>query len=518
MDWLENLFNMTPNAVGDARREIEPAVAGYRNANGSFDPNAIRDMVPKEVQGEADLQMKLADMRRQALISHKPEPMTGLKWLGGVLGEAAVPVAYAQGNTGYANAMNGQTPFAKYNARVAGYEDDAAKAKIDITDKALSGVGDSAIGYMQKVREKRESARQMVAKTIAVARIRGGAAGEAEAAKSAATYLRSLGLKEDADSIESNYGAKASPVGQPTVLDQSALPDVPGIAVAGGGQAAGQSPALSAPQSLQAPQSGPSLLSPKRATAAQLEPYDPDAAKALLAEAEIDEKPGLAGAVKSAEVEAEGIAKTEAKRQSSIASSDKVGALFDQLASYADVPGMDSYTGSIQGSSVAPYTTDYLAALSPGNQATPAIRDMIKGGQMALVAILKNNIRTPGEGSQDQREFQAVIDTIGDMTNANTVDDYWAKLRDAKTRVENLTGVAIPAKDKRLSAVPKEQETPVPAPAAAPAIGTVKQGKDGNYYTYGSGGWYPTQAPPQARPIPHRFVGPTPSKPSAGGL
>lgn len=457
MSWLDDIFGQIPNAVGETRAKIEPAVAPYRSPNGSLDPNAIRDMLPKEVQGEADLQMKLAEMRRQAIDTYKPEPLRWNQWLGGALQEASIPVAYAQGNSGYGQTMLGNTVLAKHVARNNAYADDAAKMRLDVTDKSLTGIGDSAIQYMQKVREKKEAARQMVAKTIAVAQIRGGPEAQAQAAKSGAAYLRSIGLNAEAEALEKTV-APSPPQVAPTTSVPSVVPSVPGIAVAspmgpqGGGvvlpptqgavRSIAPTPATTAPQN---------IISPKREIANQIRPYDEDTAKALDKEAEIDEAGPLEGVKQAAKEQSQINAEIAGIRQKAEAAAPKVGSLFDTLAGYGDIKGMDYYTGSIQGSFLAPYTTDYLSALAPGNEASPAIRDMIKGTQMALVSLLKNNIRAKGEGSQDQREFQAVIDTIGDMTNANTIEDYWTKLKDAKARVESLTGVSIPTKDPRLS-------------------------------------------------------------------
>lgn len=479
MSWLDDIFGQTPNAVGDARAQIEPTIAQYRAPNGSLDPNAIRDMLPKDVQGEADLQMKLAEMRRQAVDAYKPEPLKWNQWLGGALQEASIPVAYGQGNSGYGQSMLGNTVLAKHVARNNSYADDAAKMRLDVTDKSLSGIGDSALQYMQKVREKREAARQMVAKTIAVAQIRGGPEAQAQAAKSGAAYLRSLGLTSEAEALEKTVtpAAPAVPTTSPSVPSA-----VPGITVAppmpsanaGPGPVVPSSPQSAAPVSVQASPmpsaSPPNIISPKREIANLIRPYDEDTAKALDKEAEIDETGPLEGVKQAAKEQAQTDAEISGVRQKAAASAPKVGNLFDTLASYGDIKGMDYYTGSIQGSSLAPYTTDYVSALAPGNEATPAIRDMIKGTQMALVSLLKNNIRSKGEGSQDQREFQAVIDTIGDMTNANTVDDYWLKLRDAKARVESLTGVSIPTKDPRLSPLPNVEGAPISNEAARTSV------------------------------------------------
>lgn len=333
MSWIDDLFGMTPNAVGQANSETAQASAPYRNADGRLDPNAVRALVPGDVQGEADLALKLGNMRIDAMKGYEPKPLKWNQWLGGVLQNASIPVSYAQGNTSYGGAMTGNTVLDEHRKRAVDYEDVRNKGLFEINDKTLSGVGESALTYMQEKRKKREEARTLVAKSIAVARARGGDV--AAALKSGADYLRSLGLQSDAESLEKGYGPSHSvqppmaggaqigpgsggpaqpssapgigtPAPQAAIQSSAVLPQGPagaGPAVAGGGvgQPQGQN---QSPQSILealSQGSGSPLTSGVRETAALVAPYDEETAKLLQKQAENEEAAPIAGAKKLAE-------------------------------------------------------------------------------------------------------------------------------------------------------------------------------------------------------------------------
>jgi hypothetical protein len=461
MGWLEDIMPFTvPNAAGDARRDMEPKVAGYRGENGRFDPTTITQGLPPEIQGDADMIMKVGEARRQAVDAYRPEPLSWNKWFGGVLQEASVPIGYATNNREYAMQMMPRTILKQHQAQQTGYEDERRGVLSRINDDTVTGVGNAAMEYNKNKRERSRAAKEMVAKSIAAASARGPDA-VAEATKMAAQYLRGLGMKEDADSLERMVptGPAAAMPSQPSGPAPGGTPGVPGISVTppqGGPAPQAGAPAGGMPQAA-GPQGSGVPLSPKRRLAELVAPYNEQAAKSLLQEAEIEEAPGLEGAKQAAKEFATAEQARQTKVDNANVMAPKLGQMFDALDTYADVDGIENYTGAIEGSAAAPYTTDLINGLRPGNKASPALRDQIRGTQMALVALLKSNIRTPGEGSQDQREFQAVIDTIGDMTNANTIEDYHAKLLDSKRRVEMLTGVTIPTQRPRLSTLSSEE-------------------------------------------------------------
>ena len=528
MGWLEDMLPFTvPNAAGDARRDMEPQVASYRGDNGRFDPTALTQGMPPEVQSDADMIMRVGEARRQAQEGNRPEPLSWNKWLGGALQEISVPVAYAQGNRAYGAQMMPNTILKQDLARRAGYEDERRGALSRINDDTAVGVGNAALEYTKSQRDRRRAAKEMIAKSIAAASARGPEA-VADATKMASQYLRGLGLNDDAAALErmSPAAAPSAPpaAGGPSMAPPGGSSGVPGTV--------GTPPSLPggpAPQAQGMPQAGgppPSSvpLSPKRRLAELVAPYNEEAAKSLLKEAEIEEAPGLEGAKQGAKDYATAQQARQTKIDNAQVMAPKVGQLFDQLDTYADVKGLENYTGAIEGSAAAPYTTDLINGLRPGNQASPALRDQIRGTQMALVALLKGHIRTPGEGSQDQREFQAVIDTIGDMTNANTIEDYHAKLLDSKKRIEMLTGTPIPTQRQRLSTqsdadmgAPGEQPNPnAPArtsvPAASMPIGAERTKViDGAPVTFVKtpNGWVEKTAPtPDQRSVPMNRAGP----------
>lgn len=505
-EWWEQLLGMTPNAVGAARADIEPSVAPYRAANGSLDPNALRNLVPEGARDEADLQIKMGQMRNQALDSYKPKPLSWNQFLGGALQEISVPVAYAQGNSGYAQQMMPNTGLKKYQARVNGYEDDANAARLKSADETITGVGDTSLAYMKQRREKLESARDMVAKKIAAAGYEGGPAAQREAAKPLASYLRTLGMTDYADALEKQYGGPAVPsspnasVTQGSASTPSASVGAPSAMPSVSTSNVGAPPATAA--SLTSSQQ--SLVSPKRRLAAQIKDLDPARYDVLMKEADLEEAGPKAAAIKSAETLAEGSANRENKVLMANENSVKVGQMLDRLAGYGDVDGVENYTGAIEGSSFAPYTTDLIAGFRRGNDATPGLRDQIRGTQSALVSILKPFLRTPGEGANSDRDVQIIMDAVGDLTNANTIDDYWSKLSDTKERIEALTGAKIPTQSERfLTKEDEEVEVPnrisekiPPIDVGTLAIGEVRKTRDGSWARkIGPGKWIGVEAP-----------------------
>ncbi len=504
---------LVPNAVGDARKDIEPSVSQYRGTNGRLDPNAIMPLVPDEEKPGAELAIKIGEMRRQALDNYsRPNPLTWNQHLAGALQEISVPIAYAQGNRSYAEHMMPNTILKKHQARTTAWEDESRKTALGINDETLSGIGNSALEYHKTVRARRQAAKEMAAKSIAAASARGPEA-VAQATKMAAEYMRSIGMTQDAEALEKRVSTPPVPGGGGPVGGAVSTP-VPGISVTQPQQAQqGMAPQVQNPDAPQRQMSSapnfPVPLSPKRAMAELIMPYNEDAGKAMLKEAETEEAPGLEGAKEAAKEYAKAEQARQTKFDNANEMAPKVAGLFDQLDKYADVAGMENYTGAIEGSMIAPYTTDFINSIRPSNKATPAIRDQIRGTQMALVALLKNTIRTPGEGSQDKQEFQAVIDTIGDMANANTLEDYHTKLRDSKQRIELLTGVKIPTQSKRLSAesdatideTPQRTSVEKSPPAASMPIGATRTKMiNGAPVTFEKtvNGWVEVETQPQA--------------------
>ena len=509
MAWWDELLGMTPNAAGAANAANEPVVGKYRDASGRLDPNAIAGLGPAELADDARSRVAYANAAREMLPPE--EKLTWNRAIGNVLSAASVPVAYAQGNTQYGSAMTGNTLADQWNAQQDESRGARRKAEFGLDAGVLSSQSDAASAYHTTRREKRESAKQTVANAI----LSTPKEQRAEAIQTAKTYLQGLGYKDLADSLESEFAGSSAGVASASPATQSApsvTSEVPGTVVDGGSPA---SPAVTpAPMPSGQPQASAATsapyFSPKRAEAELIAAYNPERAKVLMDEAKIEEEPYQAAAKKKAETLAESEADRQGQERDMAGTATKVGELFDLLGDYGDTPGVDYYTGALDSSAIAPYTTDLLAKVMPYNQASPAIRDQIRGTQMALVALLKKNIRAKGEGSQDQREFQAVIDTVGDMTNANTVEDYWRKLADAKQRVEALTGVKIPTTNKRLSAENLEtvdgpaagaNEPAARVPAATAQIGETRM-KSGVPYVKTAEGWVPQR---QSAPVAPRF-------------
>jgi hypothetical protein len=536
-DWWNSPMGKSP--VATARDELEPVVGPMRNGAGSLDPANVTPAYLKKygIAPSASTDVReiigLGQMRSDAMKdTYKLPAPSPLEFLGSAMSAASVPVAYAQGNTAFGNSMAGRTLADQAVARKTKYQDLAAQDHRDIVADTFGSV-DKTVQSIQANRRERQQRALSGAEVL----IRQGKTADA------ITLLKTNGLTDHATELESRLKGAAQGQGpgfQNAPATQPATPPggpvsspVPGISITspqGAAPAAGPgAPAMPGapgpsgppgpPQASGVAGMGIPAYQPSPEAKKLLEDAAfaesmgrPDLAKQMEEQAKLIDTPRSEAAKSQAQKLGEGEAERTNKEIKNFEAAPKVGELFDMLGKYSDVKGFDYYTGAWQGSSdYAPFFTDNLAALDPSNKASPAIRDQIRGTQMALVNILKANIRTPGEGSQDQREFQAVIDTIGDMTNANTEKDYRQKLNDAKARVEAFTGVSVPTShkvfDTRTSAA-ADQETAAPGASAAPAaqapMGEVRLFKDGVRRQKTPSGWVPVgeqSAPPPVQPV-----------------
>lgn len=520
MAWWEKLFEPMPtgNLVGDTLSAINgsPAVSAARSEAGSFDPNKIKMAMPESYrEGVAPYVETLTGLanQRQAAIeqAYKMPDSTWMQGLGRALSAISVPVGYAQGSS-YGPAMLGRTEQDIYNRRSDVYQDRLNAARAQGVDSLYSGLGQSAVDYISKTNERTREARLQAARIIQAARQTGDPNAIARAEAMARQILEVNGVSERTGSSavpKSAIGAPAAAVGSastgavPTGVPGTVMTPPTGAPPAG----AGTDVEIGVP-SVVAPVA-PAAGSPEaRAAALRADAMWMDEAglkkqaEENRKEAERLEEPGQKGKVKYAEKAAEASVERQTKEILSEENAGKAGEYLDILAGYSKVPGVDYYIGPIQGSSFAPYTSDLAAAIVPGNEANPGLRDQIKGTQMALVALLKGNIRVPGEGSQDQREFQAVIDTVGDMSNARNVAQLREKLVDAKKRIEVLIGRKINTRDdiyktdaRTSVAGAAKDEQPVP-PASLTVGRTATNQKTGEKMMWDGEKWVRMSASP----------------------
>lgn len=450
-----------PDVMTGLNKVVDGFFGSSRSPSGSFDPNRVESIIsklPAEQQEEARLKFALA--KEQSDLFNKSRPNTSNFNLGNIfqgLGAVAYmtsknPQVWSHSQAALNRIYQGNDDREK-SARA--YDMAGMKAYSDV----LGDLGDSAADTMRKKREKRDAAVQAASDMVKKA----NPGNQAFALEKAAQMLELNGFELEAREFrrrakQMGGAAPAPQAGSPTA-GNVVLGSEPAYEGARGTQRV--TPANpSDPGQVGTPGYVPQPMSANRSIYGD---YDARI-KALLNERNRREIQGVstkdlddeiatigniveAGPKEFAQQRNKMRAEDAAKAERGAETAQKAGGFLDKLHEYSNVPGIDYYIGPIQGSSVAPYTTDLLAGLARGNEANPALRDQIKGTQMALVSLLKERIRTPGEGSQDQREFQALIDTIGDFSNARNVNEYRQKLADAEERISILLGgVKIPRK------------------------------------------------------------------------
>jgi hypothetical protein len=77
---------------------------------------------------------------------------------------------------------------------------------------------------------------------------------------------------------------------------------------------------------------------------------------------------------------------------------------------------------------------------------TSTVRDNVKATQATLINFLQRIQRVPGIGAQSDKELQQIIDQVGKLQNARTVDDYYNRLTALVTRL-NQSGIPIKLPD-----------------------------------------------------------------------
>lgn len=229
MSWLDDIgsdlssgwnsfIGMTPNAAGDARTAMEPAIAPMRAPNGRLDPNAIKAVLPSDVSSDLgpdiDTATALGNLRAQAIGQYQAPQRSGLQWLGDIMKAASVPISAYQGNNGYADQMQGQ--LSKEADLRNSFASERAKMGLENVDNTLTGVGSTASNYLTKKRDMRlqlrQSAAQMLARAAAVASVNGQDPHEAQAQviPMLASQMRAMGFGDDAAQFEKAYAPQST--------------------------------------------------------------------------------------------------------------------------------------------------------------------------------------------------------------------------------------------------------------------------------------------------------------------
>jgi len=458
---------LVPNAVGDARKDIEPSISQYRGTNGRLDPNAVMPLVPDDEKPGAELALKIGEMRRSALDNYsKPAPLTWNQQLAGAIQEISVPVAYAQGNRSYAEYMMPNTILKKHQARTTAWEDESRKTALGINDETLSGIGNSALEYHKSVRARRQAAKEMVAKSIAAASARGPEA-VAQATKMAAQYLRTMGLTQDADALDRRVSP--SPVsGGPTSSPPGGAVStpVPGVSVTQPQQSAGPMPQA------QQPQQGPGGIlsemtppgvapSPKRQMAELIMPYNEDAAKALLKEAELEEAPGLEGAKEFAKQQASESVKLQVDRPNAekalTTTIDTLGGVeetIDSLLEKNAESGLPTLTSGAA-SNVGGLYDSYFPN-RPGSDASNAWAQMQKLknniGVMVLTAMREASKTGGAVGNVTEKEWPILQSQIAALDHTMSDEQFADSLQKIKDRIASMRLSAAQAFDRTYGA------------------------------------------------------------------
>jgi hypothetical protein len=527
MNWLERQLAALSGGQSEGPPNVANQIAPTRAAIESAYPG-----LTTEESEDAMAPMKMAAAQSQAMAPiYAKKEASPLDFLAAGLSAASVPVAYAQGNTGFGDAMTGRTIADKWNEQNRQLET-AGRANTEaLSMEGFKDAGSVAQGYVASRRATKLKIKEQVNQAIATAVSTRDPQALQQALESSKRLLLSNNMQDEADALDQEFKANAQPpTMQPAPGAPPAPPPGPTSAAPSPLQPAAGAPPQApnsapiapnqAPPAAVAPPSNPRLgeiertIAQKKASAQVLSSFNPEAAKIAFDEIKILENEASdirkAGPVKHAQEHATYQAEIEGRNIKALDKAPRIGKLLDEAAGYAKVDGMGNFIGPLQGSeTIAPWTTDLVQRLNPWNSpdANPSIRGKIKQTQMALVAIAKDAIRVKGEGAQDQREFQAVIDTIGDLANARNEDQYSSLLKNAKRNLSSLLGVELPTSDALFNEQPARTSAPGEAASAdAPPgdysqerVATIKSAPIGtqmNGYVKTEKGWLPMRGSP----------------------
>jgi hypothetical protein len=141
----------------------------------------------------------------------------------------------------------------------------------------------------------------------------------------------------------------------------------------------------------------------------------------------------------------------------------------------------EAATGALQGSPdgyvLAPLSRAWGSFINAfGKHSTTEVRNRIAGDTLALAAAIKPLVRKPGEGTWTDKDQELLNSIVGNLAQANDVDEYYRGLEGVRQRVRANFGIDLPPLNIPDTARPSAQ-----APQLAP--GTIEDGyrfKGGN--------------------------------------
>lgn len=149
----------------------------------------------------------------------------------------------------------------------------------------------------------------------------------------------------------------------------------------------------------------------------------------------------------------------------------------DRLATVPTDVGRGSFessTGSFQGSPdgyvLAPLARAWGSITNMfGSSSTTEVRNRIAGDTEALAATLKPLIRKPGEGTWSDADQARLVALVGNLAQANSVEEYYRALEGVRQRVKANFGIDLPPVN-----IPGQERPQGQAPQLAP--GTIEDG------------------------------------------
>jgi hypothetical protein len=133
----------------------------------------------------------------------------------------------------------------------------------------------------------------------------------------------------------------------------------------------------------------------------------------------------------------------------------------------------ESSTGSLQGSPgyvLAPLARAWGSVVNAfGARSTTEVRNRIEGDSLALAAAIKPLVRKPGEGTWTDNDQELLNSIVGNLAQANNVEEYYRGLEGVRQRVKANFGVDLPDVN-----IPGQQRPSGQAPQLAP--GSIEDG------------------------------------------
>jgi hypothetical protein len=145
-----------------------------------------------------------------------------------------------------------------------------------------------------------------------------------------------------------------------------------------------------------------------------------------------------------------------------------------------------SATGALQGSPdgyvLAPLARAWGSVTNmAGGHSTTEVRNRINGDSLALAAAIKPLVRKPGEGVWTDKDQELLNSIVGNLAQANNVEEYYRGLEAVRERVKANFAVDLPPitypKGAGPQALTQRPQTRLPGPPSAAATGPRAMGQ-----------------------------------------